>query len=60
VRLDSGDRLLILDVREPTEYRINRIQASILMPLGEVPRRYHELDEEVEIQRPQNSCDRWA
>ncbi len=43
-RLDRGDRLQILDVREPNEYQINRIEGSRLMPLGEVPRRYAELD----------------
>jgi adenylyltransferase/sulfurtransferase len=48
-RLDAGEELLILDVREPTEYRINRINGSVLIPLGEVPRRYQELDDEVEI-----------
>jgi adenylyltransferase/sulfurtransferase len=48
-RIDSGARLLVLDVREPTEYRINRIEGSVLMPLGEVPRRYQELDDQAEI-----------
>jgi adenylyltransferase/sulfurtransferase len=48
-RLDSGDNLFILDVREPKEYQINRIQGSTLMPLGEIPRRYQELDRNREI-----------
>jgi len=48
-RMDAGDTLLILDVREPQEYQINRIEGSVLIPLGEVPRRYAELDVEVEI-----------
>ncbi len=48
-RLDRGDRLTIVDVREPNEYQINRIPGSQLIPLGEVPRRYAELDEEEEI-----------
>jgi len=43
-RLDRGDKLKIIDVREPNEYQINRIAGSILIPLGDVPRRYHELD----------------
>src|SRR5712675_1906661 len=45
-RLDRGDKIHILDVREPNEYQINRIEGSTLMPLGEVPRRYAELDPE--------------
>jgi adenylyltransferase/sulfurtransferase len=43
-RLDRGDDLFLLDVREPHEYQINRIEGSTLIPLGEVPRRYAELD----------------
>lgn len=48
-RLDAGDKLFILDVREPNEYQINRIQGSTLIPLGELPRRYQELPKDVEI-----------
>jgi adenylyltransferase/sulfurtransferase len=48
-RLDRGDKLTIVDVREPNEYQINRIQGSTLIPLGEVPRRYAELDPNDEI-----------
>jgi len=48
-RLDAGDDLFILDVREPNEYQINRIPGSTLIPLGELPRRYHELPRDREI-----------
>jgi len=48
-RVDAGDNLFILDVREPNEYQINRIQGSMLIPLGEIPRRYQELDRTREI-----------
>jgi adenylyltransferase/sulfurtransferase len=49
-RLDRGDTLKIVDVREPSEYQINRIQGSVLIPLGEVPQRYKsELDPDEEI-----------
>jgi adenylyltransferase/sulfurtransferase len=43
-RLDRGEPLRIIDVREPNEYQINRIGGSQLIPLGELPRRYAELD----------------
>jgi molybdopterin/thiamine biosynthesis adenylyltransferase/rhodanese-related sulfurtransferase/molybdopterin converting factor small subunit len=43
-RLDRGDVLTIVDVREPSEYQINRINGSILIPLGDIPKRYVELD----------------
>jgi sulfur-carrier protein adenylyltransferase/sulfurtransferase len=48
-RLDRGDRLVVLDVREPQEYQINRIEGSVLIPLGELGQRYGELDPSVEI-----------
>jgi sulfur-carrier protein adenylyltransferase/sulfurtransferase len=48
-RMDAGDLLLILDVREPNEYQINRIEGSTLIPLGELPRRYQELPRDREI-----------
>jgi adenylyltransferase/sulfurtransferase len=48
-RLDRGDKLQIIDVREPNEYQINRIPGSTLIPLGEIPRRYGELDPDSEL-----------
>jgi adenylyltransferase/sulfurtransferase len=48
-RLDRGDKLKIVDVREPNEYQINRIPGSELIPLGDVPKRYAELNPEDEI-----------
>jgi sulfur-carrier protein adenylyltransferase/sulfurtransferase len=47
-RLDRGEDLLILDVREPHEYQICNLQGH-LIPLGELPRRVHELDSSREI-----------
>lgn len=48
-RIDAGTRPFILDVREPTEYQINRIEGSVLIPLGELPQRFRELDGSIEI-----------
>jgi adenylyltransferase/sulfurtransferase len=48
-RMDAGERPLVLDVREPNEYQINRIEGSTLIPLGELPRRYQELPRDREI-----------
>ena len=48
-RLARGDRLRIIDVREPNEYQINRIPGSTLIPLGDVPKRYNELDPDEEL-----------
>jgi adenylyltransferase/sulfurtransferase len=48
-RLDRGDKLKILDVREPNEYQINRIPGATLIPMGDVARRYAELDPDEEM-----------
>jgi len=47
-RLDHGEDLFILDVREPHEYQICNLQGK-LIPLGELPRRVHELDSSREM-----------
>jgi adenylyltransferase/sulfurtransferase len=47
-RLDKGDDLYILDVREPHEYDICNLNGH-LIPLGELPQRVHELDSSREI-----------
>src|SRR6202161_4042528 len=47
-RLDRGDDLFILDVREPHEFQICNLKGH-LIPLGELPRRVHELDSSQEI-----------
>ena len=48
-RLDRGDKLTIVDVREPNELQINRIPGSLHIPLGDIPKRYNELDPEAEL-----------
>src|SRR5437667_7066791 len=47
-RLDRGDDLFILDVREPHEYQICNINGH-LIPLGDLPKRVSELDSSKEI-----------
>jgi len=47
-RLDHGDDIFILDVREPHEYQICNLKGH-LIPLGELTRRVHELDSSREI-----------
>ncbi len=43
-RIDTGDDLQIIDVREPGEYEIARIPGSRLIPLGQVVERVGEID----------------
>jgi sulfur-carrier protein adenylyltransferase/sulfurtransferase len=47
-RLDRGDDLFILDVREPHEYQICNLKGH-LIPLGELSGRVNELDSSREI-----------
>ena len=42
-KLDAGDNVLVLDVREPHEYQICNIGGH-LIPLGDLPKRMAELD----------------
>ena len=43
-RIDLADGVFILDVREPQEFQICRIPGSTLIPLGDLPKRLHELE----------------
>lgn len=47
-RLDRGDDIFVLDVREPYEYEIANLNAP-LIPLSELPKRFHEIDSSKEI-----------
>jgi adenylyltransferase/sulfurtransferase len=44
-RLDRGDDLQLIDVREPNEYDIARIPGAKLIPLGQVAERMGEIEE---------------
>lgn len=47
-RMDAGEDLFILDVREPFEYQIANIGGK-LIPQGEVPQRLNEIDRDREV-----------
>ncbi len=47
--LDAGTAPLLVDVREPHEYQICKIEGSVLIPLGDLPARVGELDPTVEL-----------
>jgi molybdopterin/thiamine biosynthesis adenylyltransferase/rhodanese-related sulfurtransferase len=47
-RLDAGEDLLLVDVREPHEYQICNL-GGVLIPLSDLPRRVHELDSSREM-----------
>jgi rhodanese-related sulfurtransferase len=48
-RLDSGEEVFILDVRNPEEFQICRIPGSMLLPLPEIAQRVGELSKEKDM-----------
>jgi adenylyltransferase/sulfurtransferase len=48
-RRDSGESFQLIDVRERHEYQICRIPQARLIPLGELPKRLHEIDPSLPI-----------
>lgn len=43
-RLDAGENIVLIDVREPHEFEISNLN-GILIPLGTLPERLSELEE---------------
>jgi rhodanese-related sulfurtransferase len=48
-RLDAGEPLRLLDVREPWECAIASLAGSVNIPLGEITSRWQELDADSQI-----------
>ena len=48
-KVDTSDDFFLLDVREPQEYQICAISGSTLIPLGELPNRLGELEEQSNL-----------
>jgi rhodanese-related sulfurtransferase len=48
-RLKNGQRPLVIDVRQPDEYRTGHIAGAKLIPLGELSRRMKEIPQNREI-----------
>lgn len=44
-RLDAGDDIQLIDVRQPDEYAFANIEGAILIPLGTIMSRVDELDD---------------
>jgi sulfur-carrier protein adenylyltransferase/sulfurtransferase len=42
---ERKDEVVLLDVREPHEFEISRIPGSVLIPLGQLPERLRDLDQ---------------
>jgi rhodanese-related sulfurtransferase len=48
-RLDTEDKPVLLDVREPYEYSLAKLEGSVLIPLGTLPESLEQLDRNAEI-----------
>ena len=48
-RIDSGENLFVLDVRNPNEFAICRIPGTVLLPLPELPARFVEVPKDREV-----------
>lgn len=48
-RLDAGEKIHMIDVREPHELAISKIEGSDVIPLGQLASRMHELDSADDI-----------
>jgi rhodanese-related sulfurtransferase len=48
-RLDKGDTLVLLDVREDWEYSLAKLDGSTLIPLGTLPQSLSKLSHDSEI-----------
>ena len=44
-RLNAGEKVVLLDVRQPEEHEAENIPNSMLIPLGELEERIDELDD---------------
>ncbi len=48
-RIDAGENLFVLDVRNPNEFAICRIPGTVLVPLPELPLRFAEVPKDREV-----------
>ena len=48
-KMDRGDKFVLIDVREPHEYKICNLPGAKLIPLGEFPQHVGEFDKDADI-----------
>jgi len=48
-RLDRGEKLLLVDVREPHEHALCRIEGASLIPMGAIPANLQKLDSDEDV-----------
>ncbi len=48
-KIDQGEKVVLIDVREPWEYSIAKIEGAQLIPLGTLSTEFKKLDSKAEI-----------
>jgi adenylyltransferase/sulfurtransferase len=48
-RLERGEKLLLIDVREPHEHALCRIDGAVLIPMGTIPANLQKLDTDEDV-----------
>jgi adenylyltransferase/sulfurtransferase len=48
-RLERGEKLLLVDVREPHEYALCRMEGALLIPMGTIPANLQKLDVDEDV-----------
>jgi rhodanese-related sulfurtransferase len=48
-RLDRGEKIMLVDVREPHEYACCRIEGAVLIPMGTIPANLQKLDTDEDV-----------
>ena len=48
-RLERGEKLLLVDVREPHEHALCRIEGAVLIPMGTIPANLQKLDVDEDV-----------
>jgi rhodanese-related sulfurtransferase len=47
-RLDAGEKIRLIDVREPFEHQVTRIEGADLIPMNTVPQRLQEIEAQAD------------
>jgi len=48
-RLDRGEKVLLVDVREPHEFALCQIDGAVLIPMGTIPASLQKLDTDEDV-----------
>jgi rhodanese-related sulfurtransferase len=47
-RIDAGEKLYLLDVREPSEFAVSKIEGAVLIPMRQIPGEIQEIEKRAD------------